>query len=172
MDYTAPPSVLMELPQGIAGTRRTLALMVAMARQGKTDPLVRQTAVNLTNNLKQKDWNAEVAALHAFVRDKIRYLRDVRGVETLQTANYTLRNRSGDCDDKSVLLAALLESITHPARFVAVGFRDSGSCDHVFVETRVGNRGPWMALETTEPVPPGWSPLANGNAQKTIIMEI
>lgn len=172
MDYTAPPSFLMGLPPGLGGVRRTLELMRNLARQGKTDPLVRQFAVQLTNDLPQKDWSGEVAALHAFVRDNIRYLRDIRKVETLQTANRTLLNRSGDCDDKSVLLASMLESISHPARFVAVGFRSPFACDHVYVETKVGNKGAWIPLETTEPVPMGWNPLANGNGKKAIIMEV
>jgi transglutaminase-like putative cysteine protease len=144
-----------------------------LARQGSVDSLVRQTAVSLTSQLRQKDWNGEIAALHAFVRDKVRYVRDVMNVETLQTANRTLLNRAGDCDDKSVLLASLLLAIGHPARFVAVGFRNPNSCEHVFVETRADNRGgAWIGLETTEPVPPGWSPLQSGKQTKTIVMEI
>jgi len=172
MDYVAPPSLLMGVPDGIEGTRRVLFLMRDLARHGKTNSFVRQTAVQLTNSLPQKDWLSEIVALHAFVRDNIRYVRDVRGVETLQTPERTLLNKSGDCDDKSTLLAALLESISHPARFVAVGFRNANSCDHVFVETKLRTTGKWIPLETTEPVPVGWNPITNGNAKKSIIVEV
>jgi transglutaminase-like putative cysteine protease len=63
--------------------------------------------------------------------------------------------RAGDCDDKSVLLAALLESIGHPTRFVAIGFQPD-DFEHVFVETKIADR--WISLETTEPVEIGWMP--------------
>lgn len=172
MDFDSPPSALMGVPSGIEGTRATLSLMRRLARQGATAAAVRQKAVSLTSRLKQKDFQSEVGALHAFVRDCIRYVRDVRNVETLQTAERTLLNRAGDCDDKSVLLAALLESISHPARFVAAGFKNGNACEHVFVETRAGMQGPWLALETTEPVPLGWSPLQHGHATKAIIVEV
>lgn len=172
MDYSAPPSLLMGVPDGIAGTRRVLFMMRDLARTGKTNSFVRQTAVQLTNNLPQKDLLGEIRALHAFVRDNIRYVRDVRGVETLQTPERTLLNKSGDCDDKSTLLAALLESISHPARFVAVGFRSPNNCDHVYVETQLRSTGQWIPLETTEPVQAGWSPIKNGNAKKSIIVEV
>jgi transglutaminase-like putative cysteine protease len=126
-----------------------------LVRAGKKNPLVRSVAVQLTEGLPQKDWSAEVRALHSFVRDRIRYLRDVRGVETLHTPERILEQRAGDCDDKSILLAALLESIGHPARLRAVSFQP-GRFAHVLVETRIGDK--WVPLETTEPVRVGWQP--------------
>lgn len=95
--------------------------------------------------------------LHAFVRDAIRYVRDIRGVETLHTPERVLKQRAGDCDDKAMLLVALLESIGHTARFRAVGFLP-GVFSHVLVDVMLG--GEWVAAETTEPVELGWSPKA------------
>lgn len=82
-------------------------------------------------------------------------MRDIRGVETLHTPEVLLKQQAGDCDDKSVLLAALLESIGHVTRFVAVGFLP-GVYSHVLVEVLLG--GEWVPLETTEPVEVGWYP--------------
>lgn len=152
---TAPPSLLMGIPPGKEGTKYTLNLMRQLVRAGKKSPVIRQLAVELTRNLKQKDWMGEVNAVHKFVRDNIRYVRDIRGVETLHTVERILSNGAGDCDDKSVLAASLLESLGHPTRFLAIGFRP-GNYSHVFPETRVGDR--WVSVETTEPVPLGWKP--------------
>ena len=157
----------MEIPSGIEGTRRTLSIMRELVKAGKVSPLVRQTAVQLTTGLNQKDWLSEVKAIHVFVRDRIRYLRDVRGVETLHTPDRILQNRAGDCDDKTVLLASMLETIGHPTRFVAIGFKPN-QCAHVYLEVRPGNKGAWMALETTEAVEVGWSPPKSA-IRKTII---
>lgn len=157
--YPAPrPMSLGWVPSGAEGVRITLRKMVELARAAKTDPGVRQRAAQLVRELPQYDTVGEVRALHAFVRDAIRYTNDIRGVELLQTPRATLEMGVGDCDDKSTLLAALLESIGRPARFVAVAMRPSTDFSHVYVETRMGPAGKWIALETIKPVDVGWSP--------------
>jgi transglutaminase-like putative cysteine protease len=144
------------IPDGPRGIADTLKMMGALVRANKTDvENIRDLAVRLCSGLTQKDYSGEVRALHAFVRDHIRYIQDVTDVETLQMPQITLATGAGDCDDKSVLLATMLESIGHPTKFVAIGF-DPSVYEHVYVETRIGPR--WIALETTEPWQPGQEP--------------
>jgi transglutaminase-like putative cysteine protease len=144
------------LPSGIEGTRQTLDLMVRITNDAKTRLEVRNRALSLTRWLPPKAWRAQVDQLFKFVRDQIRYTRDIRGVETLTHPVQTLAIGQGDCDDKSMLLAALLESIGHPTRFIAVGLQPN-SFQHVLVETVIGDD--WVALETTKgDVPMGWFP--------------
>jgi transglutaminase-like putative cysteine protease len=141
---------------GPEGTAVTLRAMVKLVRQYRRDPGVMQLARELVRDLRQYDHAGEIKALHAFVRDHIRYTNDPKDVELLQTPRATLEMRTGDCDDKSTLLAALLESIGRPARFVAVGFKPFSNYQHVLVETRNGKG--WMPLETIKPVEAGWGP--------------
>lgn len=148
-------ATLQAIPDGKAGTVATLKIMREITKAGKTSLPVRNLAIGLISHLQQKDYFNEIKTLHRFVRDQIRYVKDVRGVETVQTPDVTLAIRAGDCDDKSVLLAALLESIGHPTRFVAIGFKPDDFV-HVYVETRIGTS--WVPVETTEPVEVGWSP--------------
>jgi transglutaminase-like putative cysteine protease len=131
--------------------------MVKLAREFKKDIGVREVAGNLVRNLPQYDGMGEVRALHHFVRDSVRYTGDIAGVETLQTPKATLELGVGDCDDKSLLLAALLKAINRPARFVAIAM-NGGEFSHVLVETRAGKAGNWIPLETIRPVEPGWFP--------------
>lgn len=132
---------------------------------GKKSMIVRGLALRLVRHNPQKDWSGEIRDLHAFVRDNIRYVRDIRHVETIQSAEKTLEFGQGDCDDKSILLASLLESISHPTRFVAISLSDDPeNYVHVFPETKIGER--WVSLETTEPVAVGW--LAPDIAKKMI----
>lgn len=91
------------------------------------------------------------------MRDSVRYVKDIRGVETLHTAERILEQRQGDCDDKTVLAASLLESIGHKTRLVAVGFGKRGYC-HVYPEVLIN--GEWIAVECTEPWPLGRVPAA------------
>lgn len=130
--------------------------MSELVKRGKKHPQIREKATSLVQNLGQKNYLGEIQALHQFVRDNIRYVRDIRGVETLHFPEQILTQEYGDCDDKVVLLASLLESIGHPTRFVAVGFKGPDEYSHVFVDTRYGPG--WLTLETTENVSMGWRP--------------
>lgn len=154
-ESTVSTAILKKLPPGRDGVRATLEEMRNLVRGYKKDLKIRETAGSMVSELQQKNFLGEVKILHRFVRDNIRYLRDIHGIETLQSPVKTLEYGYGDCDDKSTLLASLLESTGHPSRFVAVG-KAPGKFNHVYVETLVGRK--WFPLETTEPVPAGWAP--------------
>lgn len=146
---------LSELPDGVAGIRRTLATMVTLARQSRKSYAVRSLAEHLIQGLPEKKYLDQIRAVHDFVRDHIRYVRDINQTETLATPEKTIERGIGDCDDKSLLAASLLESLGHETRFVAVGRRPNDFC-HVLTETKYGRT--WIPVETTENVPLGWYP--------------
>ena len=94
-----------------------------------------------------------------FVRDDIRYVGDIDDTETLHTAEQVLQQGAGDCDDKAILLAALILSIGRsPVRYVAAAFHTPGEFEHVWVQwCDIESSGRWIDLETTEPLPCGRS---------------
>lgn len=122
--------------------------MAHLASQGARQIEVRNTAIALTQGLGDKDFRGEACACLAFVRDQIRYVRDIYDVEIMATPDWLLKIKAGDCDDKAVLLASLLSSIGHPVRFVAVAF-EPNQFSHVWVQDHV--YGAWLDLEATEP---------------------
>lgn len=129
--------------------------MSRLVQAGKKNPVVRTKAAELSQTLPQKSYIGEIANLFDYVQNGIRYIRDPREVEMLHAPEQIILQEWGDCDDKCVLLASLLESIGHPTRFVAIGTKPN-TYQHVFVATRVGSK--WMALDPTEPQPMGWKP--------------
>ena len=135
------------IPSGAAGTLATLKLMRGIVRKAKTNLLIRETALAIVQRLPEKRWKLEINAVFRFVRDRIRYVGDIQGLETIATPMKTLEYGQGDCDDKCVLLASLLIAINHPARFIALAFHGQ-AFSHVLVETRLG--GNWIPLESTE----------------------
>lgn len=141
---------LLGIPSGAEGTRQTLRIMRDLVREWKIHPRLRQIAKNVVQKCPPKNHRCEIVRLHRYVQNTIRYIRDVQGVETVQAPDVTLRDKSGDCDDQAVLIGALLCSIGHPVRFVAVGFKP-GQFAHVYAETPIG--ADWVAVETTEK---GW----------------
>jgi transglutaminase-like putative cysteine protease len=151
---------LSAIPDGVDGIKATLALMVRLAQNSKNSFVVREKAMELVSDVPQKSYFNEIKAVHEFVRDHIRYTMDINEVETISTPEKTLSYGQGDCDDKALLAAALLEALGHPARFVAVGSQP-GDFTHVLVETLMymkGGTSKWIPVETTEPVPVGWYP--------------
>lgn len=161
-------ATLSDIPEGNDGAIVTLKAMREMARGGvRSDTqMVRTTALSLIRDLPERAWYAEIQRLHNFVQTQIRYVYDPTEVELVQTPDETLAQMQGDCDDQSTLLASLLDSIGHPARFVAVGFGRQ-SFSHVLVQTRVGNFGDdsatskdWLTCETIIDKPLGWFPPA------------
>ena len=119
--------------------------------------MIRQKALALTAHLPPKAFGAELATLFQFVRDRIRYVRDVFDVETVAIPEKTLELGAGDCDDKVTLLAALLEAIGFETRYVALAWQP-GRFAHVILEAWSG--GDWVALDPTESVGVGWRPPA------------
>lgn len=143
------------LPDGPDGVAMTLAAMRKSVKQSKTNPDIRLLAESIIGNVPAKDYKAEATAIHDFVHNNIRYTMDINEIETVKTPELILQTGQGDCDDMAALSAALLESIGHPARFVAVGFNTKGFT-HVYVETKIGNK--WLASDCTENNGFGWFP--------------
>lgn len=123
--------------------------MGQVVRAAVRDPrlAVRNQALEIVRGLPSKAWRAEVEAVYHWVVDNIRFVKDIRNIETVQFPAQTLQYGQGDCDDQAVLIASLLEAIGHPTRFIAVGFRP-GLFSHVLTQTKIGDK--WVSLETTE----------------------
>lgn len=140
------------LPDGPRGTERTLQVMSAAVRgelppdhAGYLDERIRRVALSVCSAVPGHLHERELAALLAFVRDRIQYRLDPAGVERVQDPLTTLELQSGDCDDKCVLLAALLAAIGHTPRFVAQF--NGAEFDHVYCEALLDGR--WIALDPT-----------------------
>lgn len=166
----AVPASLSDLPGGsVEQTRATLRVMCKLVRQHKTDTGIRALAQQITRSLDSKAFSDELRALQNFVRDRVRYVRDVRGVETLQTPVRTLELGSGDCDDKAVLLATMLESIGFKTRFRAVGLNRE-AYSHVLAEGFDPTKRQWVPLECIVPgAEPGWFP---GNVTRSMFAHV
>jgi len=131
--------------------------MRALAFEGKRDPQVRGLAISLTNLVPERDDLGEIRTLFEFVRDRIRYVSDINDTETLHAAFKVYELGAGDCDDKVILLASLLESIGYRTRFVAAGYVDPTLFDHVYMAVMLSD-GRFLPLDPSEPEAPGWSP--------------
>lgn len=143
------------LSNGMRGVRQTVQVMREAVRQGRVDPAIRQAASTLIFLTPERSELDELNALFSFVRDRVRYVRDVHEVETISTAAKTLAGMIGDCDDQTILLAALCESVGYPTRFIVSGYGDPGTLEHVYLQVFATDE--WIDCDPTEPHPLGWS---------------
>lgn len=165
---------------GVDAVRATLRKMSAIIRKYSSDVTTLNAArhilvmAGLADQRPQK--KLAITALQNWVRDHIVYVYDPREVELLQTPPQTLSIGTGDCDDKTILLLAMLESINFETELLAVGGVGSAwgnepgeppNFSHVLGAVRFGpvtGRLPpfldgWLTLETIVPgAPPGYRP--------------
>lgn len=142
-------------PDGAGSVFHTLRLMRELVQAGRVDPAIIQAATSIIWLTPEKDDAHQARALFEWVRDSVRYVRDVHEVETLALPRITLARRAGDCDDQTVLLASMLEAVGIPTRFV-MGAYNSEQFEHVYLQCFVA--GEWIDCDATEREPFGYAP--------------
>jgi len=152
----------MNLSGGFRGTDETVRLMskMAMGRYGARSPKIRALAINILREAKvpEKNYRAEMVAIHNWVRDRIRYTKDVAGQETLSyPEEIAFNTMAGDCDDKSILEIALLAAVGIVTRIKVIGVTPT-SYSHVYIQARPGPPGSaWVSLDPImKDKPAGW----------------
>ncbi|MGV1080693.1 MAG: transglutaminase domain-containing protein [Candidatus Nanopelagicales bacterium] len=129
---------------GLPHVRSTIGKMAALSRAGSATYPIRNLATRIVADVPSKQYALEVATLYRWVRDNIRYRKDPRGVEWLQSPERTVRERAGDCDDIATLLAAFIQALGHETRFHTVG-KSRDVQEHVAVEALID--GNWLSVD-------------------------
>lgn len=141
----------------VAQTRITLRLMRETANRSLYDPVVIEAAVHAVRSADGRNTEALARELSTYLRAHLAFLPDglIQG-EILRSPRYLLDEISqhgkarADCEDASMLTAALAKSVGVPARFVALGFfGPSEPFRHVYTELHTP-RG-WVPVDPTEP---------------------
>ena len=132
--------------------------MRQLINAARVNPAVMTAAHSIIYLQAERDEIGECRALYEFVRDNVRYVRDVAGIETLCDPAMTLQRLIGDCDDQTMLLCALFEASGYPTRLVMAGYQ-SGDWEHVYCQVLC--RGEWVNCDPIERAEFfGWSPPA------------
>lgn len=126
-----------QLP-GTAGIVQTVGLMRAMTNQCIDHPLIRQHAARATEHVARGHQKEAALAIGEWVRRRMRYLPDPLRKENLTSPATIAKAISegkkvyGDCDDMSMLVAAMAKSIGMQPTFHAAGRGDR--FHHVYTE--------------------------------------
>lgn len=140
-----------QLP-GAAGIVQTMGLMKAMTNQAIDHPLIRRYAAQATEGVPRGNPKQSAVAIGEWVRVKVRYLPDPLHQEHL-TAPATMiqaidqgKKVFGDCDDMSMLVAAMTKSIGLQPIFHGVG--RGKTFHHVYTEVNGIPVDPTVSLGT------------------------
>ena len=102
--------------------KRKLRYLREMVVKYGNDPEMRWFTVNQVlkpAGVQPRDYAGQCRALLKYVQEKIYYTNEPG--EQLQSPWWTLRVKTGDCDDMAILLASMAHSIRLPWRFVLGG---------------------------------------------------
>ena len=130
-----------------------IAEMIEEVKKGSRDPVARKKAFELARSVCSAPLNIKgmpdadllriADAIFVWVRDRIAYINDPAG-EYFQPAARTLEVGAGDCDDQSILLAAMLGSIGFEPILVILP-------EHVYVELPAGAGETPLPMDATAP---------------------
>ena len=146
---------LFQVMENVRTPRQTVEVMRTLARRAAHSPFVRCTAEDILRCVPENNPARESAALYDYVRLGVRYTGDIDNLETLKTPEYliteieTMGTGTGDCDDMSLLLAALLVTSGYRCRFVlgTSWWNDSGESNHVYVQYFNPLSQSWVSLD-------------------------
>jgi hypothetical protein len=158
----------------VSSQKAALKKLAELVEKSTVDPLVRNAAVAITNDCDSRDDECEVRAIYDAVKhgdDRVqglerglKYMSDPRWADFFTSPRRTLQQlsdgyNSGDCDDASALVAALLGSLGFIVGLRAWG-KSKGEFTHVYSVVALPKIEPseLMALDTTVDEDMGWEP--------------
>jgi transglutaminase-like putative cysteine protease len=154
-----PPKIFSHpLPDGDAGITQTIRWMKALTYGpgGVRSAEVRRAALEAVQGVSRGQ--PEIDSVLDWIRAHIEF-RGEYG-ETLQEPRITLVFGAGDCDDQSMLAAAMYASLGYETRFRTVSLTsDPSELSHVYLEVRDKYTGAWLSIDPTVAKSwPGWQP--------------
>jgi transglutaminase-like putative cysteine protease len=140
------------MPSGDAGTAKTVSHMRRLIHEGSKSMRTRELAANLA--MHHATDQGKIGSIFDFVKTKMKYVRDPLHQEMVAGADYhqdtlsSLGYARGDCDDHTVMLGAMLESVGYPTRIATARMKPGdGTDDHVYLE--VHDRRGWIPLDAS-----------------------
>lgn len=160
-------SSLFGLVGGDYGVRQTLSTMRGAVNFALREPgqRVRRRAEQLLGGVQEYDKDAEVEKMFTWTKNHFHFLLDPRGLEYTKSPEVSdaeiskVGSFSGDCDDVTTYLAALLASVGYAVKFVVTSPSNQPSMDfkHVYLRVYLPTSNRWIALDAcAKGKPYGW----------------
>lgn len=153
--------------QNVGSLKDRVSRIRRLARKGKTNPAIyawsRRALTRRCGGewcVPEKDTLAEIKALYAATRERVRYTSDPRGVDTYVNPRHTLAMQAADCDDFTSLGCAALESVGIACKLKVIRTVGSSEPNHIYALAATSKRGrpKFIAFDTSVNKYAGWEP--------------
>lgn len=147
------------ISQGDLGIDETVEQMKQVILASLGDQTVRVTAEQLIGGVGANNRRDEATAIYLYVRDKVRYTKDPKDLEYIQTPHHLITRIQqqgqafGDCDDKTVLGLALLKNIGFDVAIRVASYSPVKTFTHVYGLVKIDQT--WVPFDAT----PQWRQL-------------
>ena len=146
-----------DIAPGRQGTKETLKIMRSMVTEYRKCPFVRNLTLKIIRQDSMKNHPPlKLRAIWRWVRRNVDYVADVVGVEYIQAPRRLIESGAGDCDDMTVLIASMAESVGIATRLKAVKLQGRDAFSHVYPVIRYGQYE--IAADATVDKSMGWQP--------------
>jgi hypothetical protein len=149
------PVKTINIGSGTSAIFKTVHNIKKIIMNAAFQPYVRRWAENIVYSIPQGDKFGEARAIYDFVVESIRYTKDPKGLEFIQTPDLLLRFieaddiATGDCDDITTLGMALLKSIGFDVAVKITSYSHKRQFQHVYGLVYVN--GEWLAFDAIRP---------------------
>lgn len=123
---------------GDEGIFETVRLIKGLVEKHKKNMNIRNLSARIVKKLHTN--KGKFKALFNWLKQKIKYVRDIEGVETLTSPLKTLILKYGDCDDLTILSGSMLKSIGYPIHYVIISNRPDKMFNHIFLTVSDGRK--------------------------------
>lgn len=154
------------------GIDQVLEIIRKQAIAGQQDEVIQRLATQIVPSGLNEQRRTE--KVFDWFRTNIRYQRDARNTEEIQSARRTVGRGAGDCEDHVILMAAMLSIVGVGSRYAVI--RQSGFDDwnHIYLEYWDGFK--WRTVDTGAPDeqvirPGGGAPAAVLQRRTSILFE-
>lgn len=137
---------------GDSGIMQTVGHIRRLIDRGRSDLRIRRLAESILSgyNLNRLSEVSILQAFHNHVQKNLSYLPDPVDVEFVRSAPSLLDDPYGDCDDFTVLLGSLAESVGIPVDLRVIDTGDGLGYSHIY-PVAVLSDGSQLALDASDP---------------------
>jgi transglutaminase-like putative cysteine protease len=126
-----------------------IQMIANLIEEGSKSPFIRELALKIVKDVPEKAWLQEAKAIFEWVKENIKYRRDVFCKDSYHTAERIVELGSGDCDDMVILMNSLLCSIGFRTGARIISSRPDRGFHHIYSLVEIPGDG-WYALDATD----------------------
>jgi hypothetical protein len=149
-----------QLAQHEASVRYRVRTLAQMINDRIVNTNWRALADRIVARVPERNAMGELSAIYRWVKKYLRFTRDPDGFDVFYTPRVALLQRSGDCDEHTVIIGLLAKSLGYPVKIRAVSL-DGMRFSHVYPladATKRRGGGKWVALDAVFARGPGVEP--------------